>query len=318
MPKKKMCIANFNTVFETNDKEMPMLEYFDTIIMPALTSGYIKNYNNTKLFFDEINVVKDAEGEYILSGIIVKDTVLEVKKNYDYQEGRLIDKREKYPSAPYSLFIIYLKNHRMILVRDQKGSPSLNNFRTLVKSVIDSYVRKTNHRLEKENKELLPIPLVNVVGISSGYDIENTLTDVAKVSKLVLRFYPLNGDGDMDFSEVFEGILNTRRNLESSTGNIIFNSPQSISKVSELVEQIDGTMEPTLWVKYPGSPVESKITMDSIIENTEIPVSDDDTKKNLNYIIEQGKKNKKISYTSMENKAIYEKNQERIFPFIKE
>lgn len=34
MSKKKMCIANFNTVFEKNDSEMPMLEYFDTIIMP--------------------------------------------------------------------------------------------------------------------------------------------------------------------------------------------------------------------------------------------------------------------------------------------
>lgn len=281
MPKKKMSIANFNTVFEKNDKEMPMLECFDTIIMPALTNDYIKKYNNAKMFFDEINVIEDEDGEYILTGILVKDTILEVKHNYDYQESKLIDKIGEYPSAPYSLFIIYLKNHRMILIRDQKGSPSLSNFRTMIKAVIDDYVRKVNRKLEQEGKELLPIPLVNVVGISSGSDINNILGGVEKVTKLMLRFYPLNGDGDMDFSEVFKGILKTRHDLGCSTGNIIYNSPGKINEVGELIEKVDGTMEPIVWVRYPGSKVDSKITMDTVIENTEISVADDDTKKIL-------------------------------------
>ena len=316
MPKKKMCIANFNTVFEKNDSEMPMLKYFDTIIMPAISSDYMKKYGDTKLFFDEISVIEDKDGEYILTGIIVKDTMLEVKYNYDYQEGRLIDKSGKYQSSPYSLFMIYLKNHRMILVRDQKGSPSLDNFRTLIKGAIDTYIRKTNIKLQKENKELLPIPLVNVVGISSDGDIASVLNDVEKVTKLSLKFYPLNGDGDTDLSEVLDGILKKRRELGSSTGNINFNSPEKKDEICNFVEKLNGTMEPILYVKYPGSPVPSKITMDTVIENTEIPVIDDDTKRNLRYIIEQGKKNSKISYASKENTAIYEKNREKIVPFV--
>ncbi len=105
MSTKKMCIANFNTVFEKNDSEMPMLEYFDSIIMPALLSNYIKKNGDTKLFFDEIEVIEDKDGEYILTGIVVKDTMLEVKYNYDYQEGRLVDRNGRYQSSPYSLFI---------------------------------------------------------------------------------------------------------------------------------------------------------------------------------------------------------------------
>ena len=317
MQKKKMCIANFNTVFETNDKEMPMLEYFDTIIVPAFTSGYVKKYNETKLFFDEINVIEDSDGEYILTGILVKDTVLEVKHNYDYQEGKLIDKNGKYQSSPYSLFAIYLKNHRMILVRDQKGSPSLSNFRTTIKAAIDNHIRKANRILEMEDKELLPIPLVNVVGISSGHDINKILGEVEKVSKLVLRFYPLNGDGDIDLSEVYGGILKTRRALGCPTGNISYNSPQKTNEVGELITKIDGTLEPIVWVRYHGSTIDSKITMDSIIENTEISIKDDDTKKSLNQILEECKKNKKISYTSKENDEIYKRNQGKIVPFIK-
>ncbi len=317
MSKKKMCIANFNTVFEKNDSEMPMLEYFDTIIMPALLSGHMKKYGDTKLFFDEIEVIEDKDGEYILTGIIVKDTMLEVKYNYDYQEGKLVDKNGRYQSSPYSLFIIYLKNHRMILVRDQKGSPSLGNFRTLIKSAIDTYIRKTNQKLQKEDKELLPIPLVNVVGISSGEDIVSVLDNVERVTKLTLKFYPLNGDGDTDLSEVLEGILKKRHDLKSPTGNINYNSPENKDEVCDFVGKLNGTMEPVLFVRYPGSKVTSKIAMDSIIENTEIPVIDDDTKNNIRYIVEEGKKNSKISYASKKNSEIYEKNNKKIVPFVK-
>lgn len=318
MPKKKMCIANFNTVFETSNKELPMLDYFDTIIIPALTCGYIKKSNDAKFFFDEIKVIEDKDGEYVLTGILIKDTLLEVRHNYDFQEGRLLDKNGKYQSSPYSLFIIYLKNHRMILVRDQKGSPSLSNFRTTIKSAIDVYVRKTNRLLEQENKELLPIPLVNVVGISTGNDINNVLNNVDRVSKLMLRFYPLNGDGDVKMAEVFEGILKTRRDIKCSTGSISYNSPQRTDKVGDLINNVDGTMEPIVWVRYPGSSVDSKITMDSIIENTEISVAHDDTKMSISQIMAEGKKNKKISDTSEENSVIYRRNKEKIIPFLKQ
>lgn len=283
MAKKKMCIANFNTVFEDNDKEYPMLDYFDTIIMPALMSGHVRKANDTKMFFDEVKVLMDEEGEYILTGIIVKDTILEVKHNYNYTEGKLIDKNDKYQSSPYSLFIIYLKNHRMIYVRDQKGSPTLSNFRTTIKDVIGNYVRKINRELEQKGNELLPIPLINVVGISSGNNINDTLQNVEKVTKLVLRFYPLNGDGDIEMAGVFAGILKMRKSINASGGNLSYTSPQKINEVGELINRADGTLEPTVWAKYPGSSVESKITMDAIVENTEISIVNDNTKVSAKY-----------------------------------
>ena len=86
MSKKKMCIANFNTVFEKNDSEMPMLEYFDTIIMPALLSGHMKKYGDTKLFFDEISVIEDKDGEYILTGIIA-----DCPKTLEEHGGKVLD-----------------------------------------------------------------------------------------------------------------------------------------------------------------------------------------------------------------------------------
>ena len=237
MAKKKMCIANFNTVFLKDGKEYPLLDYFDSIVMPALTCGKIIKSNGANFFFADVKVMEDADGEYILSGILIKDTVLEVKYNWNYQEGRLKDKKGKYQSSPYSLFLIYLKNHRMLLVRDQQGSPSLANFRTTAKSLLETYVKKENRNLEKENRELLPIPLVNVVGISSGGNIRNTLLNVEKISKLLLRFYPLNGDGDIYMQDIFNGISDVRHYVKASTGGISLNSPQDKEKVADLMKQ---------------------------------------------------------------------------------
>ncbi len=105
--------------------------------------------------------------------------------------------------------------------------------------------------------------------------------------------------------------------MKSPTGNINYNSPENKDEVCDFVGKLNGTMEPVLFVRYPGSKVTSKIAMDSIIENTEIPVIDDDTKNNIRYIVEEGKKNSKISYASKKNSEIYEKNNKKIVPFIK-
>lgn len=129
--------------------------------------------------------------------------------------------------------------------------------------------------------------------------------------------YPINGDGDTDLLEVLDGILKKRHDLRSSTGNLNYNSPENKDEVCNFIGKLNGTMEPVLHVRYPGSSVPSKITMDSIIENTEIPVADDDTKNNIMYIIEVGKKNNKISYASKKNTEIYEENCKKIVPFIK-
>lgn len=57
--------------------------------------------------------------------------------------------------------------------------------------------------------------------------------------------------------------------------------------------------------------------MDLIVENTEISVPDDDTKENVSLIVSEGKRNGKINFTSAENKKIYERNRNKIIPFLK-
>ena len=81
---KSSMVANFNLVFYgENGSEEPLLNYFDAIFMPALTAKYIKKAGDAEFFFTEINLEEARDGEYVLTGLIVKRTVLEVKSDVD-------------------------------------------------------------------------------------------------------------------------------------------------------------------------------------------------------------------------------------------
>lgn len=166
---KRTFIANFNLVFYGKDEE-PLLSQFDTILMPALISGEKRTSGDSKYFLLDVGIQQDEDDEYVLKGLIVKQTVLEVKSDLD-ENGRLIEKDEKYPTAPFSMFAIYLKNHRMVYVQNQKGSPSLDNFKATIKYLLNLYVDKKSKELNKE----LPIPILNVVGIPMRKKIKRCL-----------------------------------------------------------------------------------------------------------------------------------------------
>lgn len=316
MSMKKVSVANFNTVFLLNEEERPLLDYFDTILMPALNSNIVREINGDKYFFMNVRVIEDLSSYYILTGLIVKKTVLEVKSNIN-ENGELIELDDKYPSAPFSTFTIYLNNHRMIYVENQKGSPKLDTFRSTVKYIIDKYVRIHNNLLPKDSQEHLPTPLVNVVGIPPRTSVERELKEVMKIKSLTLKFYPLNGDGDVKFAGTYNSfIADCRKMIGSKTGRTTYNSPQNIPGVIELISNINGTVEPILEVEYENK-IKRTIKNDEMSETLEMNISGATLNDEISSILAEGKKIESLNYVSEENKNIYERNLGKIIPFKK-
>lgn len=311
---KRSFVANFNLVFYGKDEE-PLLSYFDTILMPALTSGEKRTTGDSKYFLLDVGVQQAEDGEYVLKGLIVKQTVLEVKSDLD-ENGKLIEKDEKYPTAPFSMFVIYLKNHRMIYVQNQKGSPTLDNFKATIKYLLNLYVNKKNKELTEE----LPIPILNVVGIPMRRKLKDALEEVDKINQLCLRFYPLNGD--IDYSGLFGGISkDIRRAVDSKKADLILKSPKNIDGVIEIVTKSGGTVKPIFNVTYKnkknGKKRTGKIKDEEISESMDIEIEDKDLESEMNNIIAEGKKHSSITYLSENNEKIYEKNKNKIVDFVK-
>lgn len=310
---KKASVMNFNLVYYGKDEEKPLLSYFDNIFMPALTANIVRQTKDAKYFFINVEVNQDNDGEYVLTGLLVKKTVLEVKSDIN-EHGQLIEKDDRYPTAPYSMFVIYLKNHRMLYIENQKGSPDIRSFKATIKFVVNRYVCDMNKQLEEKGEEELPIPIINVTGIPVRSKIDEALKDVIKINQLVLRFYPLNGD--IDYLVLLDGISeDLRKKVGCKNGEIILKSPENINGVIEVVSKSDGTVEPIFNVTY-ADKRKGKIKNDEVSEKLEMDILGD-TLEEKKSTIEKGKKIKAITYTSENNKKIYEEYQAKIIPFVK-
>lgn len=313
MSNKKMTIANFNVVFGID--ENPLLKYFDSIIFPAFNKDFKNVSGENEYKFLNVQVINAKEDSLALAGIIVKNTVIEIKSKLN-QEGELIDTDEAYPAAPYSLFVIHLRNHRMILVKNQKGSPDLKNFSSTFSKMVVSYIRSENEIRKEKELELLPLPVINIVGIPMRETIEDALKKLKKINKLTLRFYPLNGD--MDFSGLFDGITSDlRKTVGSKKGSLVLNSPTSIDGVIEVIDAAQGTIEPSFDVTYPDK-TKGKISNNMISESMEINLDErDDIFSELQQVIDKTKDVESLNYVSKENERIYNENKCKIIPFVR-
>lgn len=318
--KNNVSVANFNVTFGKKDE--PMLTYFNTIIYPAFKSGLKREYKfplgtegYDKYYFLDVDLVKNSDRDYVLTGKIVKETILEVKSIVVGEQ--LVQKNDKYPSAPYSVFYIYLRNHRMVLIKNQKGSPDIKSFGVTARYILDRYIRETNKQLKKseaENVELLPFCRVNVVGIPMREDLEDALKKVRKMAKLKLRMYPLNGD--IDLNGVIDWISNDLRELvDSKTGSISLNSPGSKKGVVDLIDASQGVFEATIDVEYEDKSTE-KISNNTFSGKTTWSLTEDemnDEKIVLPKLISL----ESIKLVSPSNNKIYEKNIKKIEQYIK-
>lgn len=315
---KRLSVANFNTVFLKRDEtEAPLLEYFDTIVMPALHSDIQRQMGDVSYRIMNVKVCESENEDLVLTGYIVKKTVLERYSDLD-SEGNLIELDERYSAAPFSIFAIYLKNHRMIFVENQKGSPRISSFRSTIKYIIDTYVRMKNEELKQSGEELLPIPLVNVVGIPSRQSIEKELKNVAKINKLTLKFFPLNGDGDINYAGAFSVLAyDARKRAGCNTGDVTFNSPQNIPGVVELLESTNGLVEPIIKVTDKNN-AKKTIRQDKFTESMDVNITGASLAEAIENSLIEGSKLDTIKYVSDENAQIYEKNSGKIVPFIKQ
>ncbi|MBD7937152.1 hypothetical protein H9655_08920 [Cytobacillus sp. Sa5YUA1] len=306
---KPSYIANFNLTFGKNDQ--PMLSEFESIILPAFTqenpeSKNIKlNKNSPTFFFEEVRVT-NVKGEYVLAGLIVKSTKLEVKSRII--DGKLTRTNLEYPTDPYSYFIINLKNHRMVLVKNQNGSPTLKNFASTASLLLKNFIRTENEYRNEDNK--LPYSNLNVVAIPFKGKIFDELKKAKKINQIQLKFYPLNGD--IIDNETVDDLTESLNKLGSKTGHVQFNSPDNDENVGTLIEDTKGLLKPTVRVTYENG---SKATLkdDSFTEVVYIPVSESESfYENIDNISGKVINKPEFSDTSEENKSIYERAYSKI------
>ena len=264
MRKAVIQLANFNLVFLTKEYsadrtepdiiEEPMLRYFDVVFKAFRTGRWTEN--ETRLLFSDVQVIMQ-DSEYVLTGRIWKD---DVHRDLFYDGEN---------DPPFSIFAIFLRNHRMAFVKDQQNSPSLSDFESLVKYSIRKCMKASSG---KYHWNAAPKPYLAVEGIPSAERIKAALTNVEKITQIVLRFYPLNGD--VDFGGAFSTLRSeAKKYLGNLTGSFVVNSPTNMEGSADIISATKGTVAASIYMRYKDK-TEGKITNDDVSEEIPLNISD--------------------------------------------
>lgn len=245
MSSKQMVVANLNLVF--GKKEDPLLKRLDDIVIPALKSGIIREASDKVRYLFKNCEIKEYNNELVIKGVLVKDMIVDVRS--ELLEGELQKADKHIPSAPYSVFMVFLKNHRMVLVKNQSESPDIRSFKVTFRYVLKEFVFCENQKKKEIGRELLPYPKVNVTGIKTSQSVKKALEDVEKITELTFRFQPLNAEWDYD--PIFGGIDDSiRKVIGSKNGRMVFPSPTSKDGVAEVIENTEGLVNTKMKVLY--------------------------------------------------------------------
>lgn len=297
--------ANFNITY--GDNEDPMLTHFEDIIWPAFLSEFKRGKENERpLFYFSDVLLKEIDGDIVLVGNYIKDTQYDIRTTV--QNGELVSTPSSVPTAPYSRFIIFLKNHRMILARNESQSPDIRSFQATVRSLLHNYVSDINRTIKEKDKRL-PHALVNIVDIPLPQDIETALKDVQKINWLKIRFFPLNND--INPIPVAEDIGRQMKKLGSKHAHVQFTSPASKKEVKDLIDRSSGLAVSTLEV-LDANGNKTKIREEQFTSSKKIPFGRDILPEDDGYIIEQAKKDIVVTVTSEENRALFDKFKEAL------
>lgn len=299
--KNNTTIANFNVTF--GEKDEPMLSHFEDVILPAFKSGLKRiqriseNDSKDEYYFMNVQLCEE-EGDCVLFGQLVKDT--EVRIQSKIVNNKLVSANEHYPSAPYSIFCIFLRNHRMILIRNEKESPDIRSFRVTVNSVLNKFIALKN---KKENLNILPKANVNIIDIPTRESWNAIFKNAIKVTKLELKFFPLNGDKNYNaiVNVLTEDLLPV---VGAKNGKVSTGVCQNPDGVEEIVSNLDGVMDASVVIDYKTRKgVQIKNNM--LREKTTFS-GDEEQLNNPNNIVSFAKKIDAITNTSEENQQIYD------------
>mgnify|MGYP000411889737 CR=1 FL=1 len=154
MSKATASLANFNCTLKINNETLPMLEFFQELLYPALNDKTLyKETKTTKYYIADIKLIKLENGPYALIGKHIKRTILDIFPDYHTNTG-FVGKHSQSPSAPDADFILLLNNHRVIYYTDKKGAPTVSSFGSTIRCIVNKYISRLRDAEMNSLKEI--------------------------------------------------------------------------------------------------------------------------------------------------------------------
>lgn len=260
-------IANFNCTFNVNGESKPLLDYFESIVFPAMTKMNLtrvtkKNDEKTaEYFFIDVKLIEIKKDEYALVGKHVKRAFLRIDQDIT-PDGTITPIGEIKNSAPTSTFILLLRNHRVIYFRNHLlGSPDIRSFNTTVRAVVKSFIKGKRIDLINELKKSefnydgieysrvsdftenvlnkkYPWAEINIVPMESKELLEEKFKEIRKITELNLSIYNLNSENH--YGSYFKTVSDFASKIGTEKINQKSTNVQNVEEVKNVINSYDG------------------------------------------------------------------------------
>ncbi|MDL2261691.1 hypothetical protein LJC08_05630 [Methanimicrococcus sp. OttesenSCG-928-J09] len=317
---KKAYLANFNITFGLQHE--PLLIHLKDIVVPALQDSTIYRKVQENRYQISDCSIKKYGNEYILVGMLIKDAVIQAKSERD-KNNELIEVNKKLKHSPYSMFLVFLRNHRMILVKNQPESPDVKSFNATIRYVINTYRRNENRKISIHNNNLksdanildpLPEAFVDIINIPYKGAIQDNLIDVEKITKLTIKNFTPNGN--ISFDNIFDHLIKEKDDLGSKKVITEFLSPKNIEAVGILADNMhDSAYVRVDYVSTDG--VKQTLDNNKIGANFDIPLDHENEDKYSEIINIIGDR-EEFEYNDPENLKLYQKSKNELDLLTKE
>lgn len=236
---KKLEFGNFTLKF---GPDKVLLDFFEEIVEPSFEAqkhlrkiegkGEYFFINTSKMKITDINGKTHAA----IVGRIVKNTKL--KREQIFQDNHIVLDKKELETAPTSIFILLIENHRLIFCRELPGAPSIQNFEStcqrflsiehklLVEKLIENATpdneKEPPRGTKKKINESYPSPKLRVTPLSDRQSLSEFLNRFKKIDKVTIKLLPTNQE-EIDNDSFWADLGRRKEEMGSTTASVQFN-----------------------------------------------------------------------------------------------
>lgn len=247
--KKRLEFGNFTLTFGS---KKVLLDLFEEVFMPSFHE--MKHIRKLKgkgeYFFIDTEVLKlgvdeNSDPVFGLFGRIVKNTKITREQIFNSVTGLVPDKDEL-ETAPSSVFLLVLNNHRLIFCKEVPGAPTIGNFESTCSlflrkshtSFIKGLVQQNKDDMEQNGAKRItkkafveenPFPTLRITPLSDKETLKTFVDRFQKLEKVSIKLLPTNNE-DINLDDFWQGVDQTGQKIKSKNTTLGFSNNEGLDK----------------------------------------------------------------------------------------
>lgn len=238
---KKLEFGNYTLNF--GDKKV-LLDLFEEVVMPSFFEmKYIRSLKDKGEYFfldTRLIILDSSKSEPVLgvTGRIVKNTKLRREQIFR-SDGGLIEDKSELETAPSSIFLIILNNHRVILCKEVPGAPTIQNFQSTsqyclkerhkeyINELFDSEKKasEANDNKKRVTKKSIvesnPYPVLRITSLPDKLDLKDFIGRFDHIDKVVIKLMTTNKE-EIDNDDFWSDFGRRRDEMNSKSTRVEF------------------------------------------------------------------------------------------------